>query len=121
MGNLIRNEHRAYTQKPDGGEIICKKCNKSVGFINSGMHQYIKFLFYCTCENLGKIELSKGEKPTLEYPRRKIYQKENVHICPSCERELFRVNEDRLFNYTFNAVCKCGIEYDMKYINKKLG
>ncbi len=118
---LIRNECRAYTSKPDGGEIICKLCGRILGNIAVGKHRYLKLTFFCKCDAFCKVELSKGEIPVLEYPNRKIYQKENLHICPHCERELFLTEEENILNYAFNAVCKCGVEYDKKYILKKLG
>ncbi len=121
MGELARNLYRAEIMKNDGGTVMCKNCGNVTGYIYPYNHKHIKYMFLCKCTGYGKVEISRGKKPKLLYPQRKVYQKENIHICPNCERELFRVEEESVLNYSFNVVCKCGVEYDVKYFVKKLG
>ena len=120
MGKISRNKYNSETMKRDGGLVRCDKCGQITGFIHEGNHKYIKYIFVCKCGSVGKVEIIVDKKPKLEYPCRKIYQNGSVHICPNCERELFWVKEDMVSNYAFNVVCKCGVEYDMKYFIKRL-
>lgn len=121
MGKIIRNDFNSNILKADGGVIRCDKCNRVTGFIYERTHEYINYMFMCKCTNVGRAEIYRTRRPVLEYPERKLYQKENIHICPHCERLLFRVMEDAVQNYAFNVICKCGVEYDMKFYIKKLG
>lgn len=74
-------------------------------------------MFVCNCGLVGKAEIYK-EPPQLEYPERPLYQKDNIHICQNCERPLFWIKPGGCSNYVFSVICKCGIEYDKKYIKE---
>lgn len=120
MRKITRNDFNSLISKPDGGIINCDKCGRITGFIYERTHKYINYMFMCKCSNVGRAEIYRGRRPTLEYPMRKLYQKENLHICPNCERIIFRVMDDAVQNYAFNVICKCGVEYDLKYYIKRL-
>ena len=105
--------------KQDGGNIKCEKCGEVTGYIYEHNHKYIKYRFYCKCGKYGNVEIIRGKRTPLKYPQRRLYQKGSEHICPNCERMLFRVEEETVLNYAFNVICRCGVEYDMKYIIKR--
>ena len=119
MERLTKKNYKATTLRPDGSVIHCKECGFVTGYIYERAHKYIGYNFLCKCSNEGKIELYRGRKPKLERPKRRLYKKDNVHICPNCETPLFWVKEDAVEHYAFNVVCKCGVEYDLAYESKR--
>lgn len=121
MAEISKSERNSLSLKQDGGIVRCRKCGRVAGFIHERNHKYISYIFVCKCTNVGKVEICRGDRPRLKSPGRKIYEKHGVHICPNCERELFWVKEDAVLNYSFGAVCACGVEYDTKYKIKSLG
>ena len=118
MRGATRNLSYAKLSHPGGGIVQCSECGAVVGKIEKFNYQYIKYIFVCKCGNVGKAELYRGKKPWLEYPKRPLYNKENHFMCQTCETPLFYVEIDAVDNFGFDVICKCGIEYDVKFKNK---
>ena len=115
MRGPVKNLYNATVLKPNGGIVQCSCCKRVTGRIEGINYKYIEFAFVCKCGEFGKAELYRGKHPHLSYPNRALYNKESVFICQNCERPLFWVKEDAVLNYAFNVICKCGVEYDIKF------
>ncbi len=113
-----KNLYKVKLSKVSGGSIICENCNNTLGSIEAMNYSYIKLIFVCKCKSIVKAELYRGKRPILSHPDRMLYNKNGKYICQNCETELFSVNEDEVKSYAFNAICKCGVEYDAKFKDK---
>ena len=113
-----KNLYKVKLNKVSGGNIICKECNNVLGYIEPMNYSYIKLAFVCKCKNIVKAELYRGKRPSLLHPNRALYNKAGKYVCQSCEIPLFSVKEENCISFAFNAVCKCGVEYDAKFKNK---
>jgi hypothetical protein len=118
LRGATKNLYSSRLSHPSGGFVYCEKCGTTVAKIERMNYQYIKIFFVCKCGNVGKVELYRGKRQWLTYPERPLYNKENNYMCQNCERNLFSVNKDSVYNCTFYVTCGCGVEYDMEYINK---
>jgi hypothetical protein len=95
--------------------VYCEKCGSIMGKIEKMNYRYIKYMFVCKCRNVGKVELYRGRRPWLTYPKRPLYNEKNNYICQNCETPVLWVNGDTVEQYSFAVICKCGVEYDMKF------
>lgn len=118
MRGATRNLCGARLSHPGGGMVYCEKCGLVTGKIEKMNYKYLKYIFVCKCQNVGKVELYRGKRPWLTYPKRPLYNENNNYICQNCETPLFWVKNDSVDNHTFAVICKCGVEYDMKFKNK---
>ena len=118
MRGATRNLYNSRHSHPSGGLIYCSECGTVTGKIEKMNYRYIKYFFVCKCQNVGEVELYRGKRPWLTYPKRPLYNENNNYICQNCETPIFRVMEDEVDNYSFAVICKCGVEYDMKFKNK---
>ncbi|MBR2916816.1 MAG: hypothetical protein IKC07_04385 [Clostridia bacterium] len=113
-----KNLYKVKLSKVSGGNIICEECNNILGSIEPMNYSYIKLAFVCKCKSIVKAELYRGNLPTLTHPNRELYNKDGEYICQNCETPIFKVNEKDIISFAFNAICKCGVEYDVKFKNK---
>jgi len=119
MRGARRNLSESRLSHPGGGKVYCGECDLLIGKIEMYNYRYIKIIYVCKCGNIGEVELFRGDRPWLQYPKRPLYNKDNRYMCQACETPLFYVEEDNVYNFTFDVICKCGTEYDVKFKNKR--
>lgn len=119
MWGATRNLYSSKLSHPSGGNVYCGGCGCVTGKIDIMNYKYIKYFFSCKCGNVGKVELYRGIRPWRTRPMRPLYNKDGVYICQNCEMPLFEVKEEAVDNYGFAVICKCGVEYDIKFKRKQ--
>ena len=115
MRGATRNLCDSRLSHPGGGMVYCEKCGSIMGKIEKMNYRYLKYIFVCKCQNVGKVELYRGRRPWLTHPKRPLFNEGDNYICQNCETPLFWVNEDTVEQHSFAVICKCGLEYDMKF------
>ncbi len=119
MERISKTIYKATTLKPGGSLIFCRECGFITGYIYENNHKYINYTFCCKCGNNGKVILNRDKKVKPGHPKRQLYKRGDVHICPNCETPLLWVRRDTVAHYAFDVVCRCGVEYDLSYESKK--
>ena len=114
MSGFNSFSHNLCTLKKNGSLIFCKSCNKIIGSVNPSGYRLVHLSLRCDCETTGSLLLSRSKDTNYEKVDNTPYYEDGVYICKNCKTPMFSIIKNRLLNYSFYAVCKCGAKYDKR-------
>ena len=95
-----------------------------VGSINCEGYDFIDLRVICNCRTVISVNnCFAGAKP---FNRENIHSiliwRDGVYTCRKCGRKILSVIDERVYNYSFNLICRCGEQYDsINNFRRRLG
>ncbi len=109
----------ARTHKKGGSLIICKSCEKIVGYLNQDGYRSLMLMFACDCGSKGSLEYNYRPRPANRPANKPLVSNDGLFKCSACGAPLFSLKTSELKYFAGSIICKCGAEYThLKLVGK---